>query len=733
MSKSRYGIVEWAMHYRQIVILVVCCLVAFGIYSLPEMRKNEFPEFTVRQGVVVAVAPGSTTEEVEKQVAKPLENYIFSYKEVKKEKTYSMSRDGIVYIMVELNDDVTDKDEFWSKFKHGVQTFKSNLPQNVMALVVNDDFGDTSALLITMESSDKSYRELSDMMDRLQDRLRPIKSVGRLTVYGLENEQISVVLDQNRLAKYGLSDTSVGMTLMQKGFTTMSGRVKDDVYTLPINVGKSLNTIYDIEQQIVYATPSGTAVRLKDIADVKREYPNRTSHISNNGQKCLLLSVEMKKGMNVVQMGSDVDKELEAFEQTIPDDVNIYRITDQSKVVGDSVTTFLRELLIAIVAVIIVVMLLLPMRVALVAASTIPISIFVSLGLYYAFGIELNTVTLAALIATLGMIVDNSIVIIDNYLEQIGEGRSRWNTSVSATKHFFKSIFSATCAISITFFPFLLTCKGMIHDFLLAFPWSISIVLAVSLAVATLVVPFMQYFFIRKPIKSKYNKDGKKAFSFLDSLQSSYDKILSLCFKWPKSTLAVGVGAIILGVILTTKLPQELLPIAERNQFAVEIYFPTGTSYAKTSVIADSLEHILRRDARIVSVTSFKGCSSPRFHADYAPQIAGENYAQFIVNTLDEESTEQVLNEFSDKYANYFPEAIVKFRQMSHNVANCPIEVRLSGLDVDTLIRESDKIIALMHQMPELNLVRTNFFEPQTLLCHYEQLLPLNLPIRVRK
>ena len=204
MEKKKRNIVEWAMHYRQIIIMVVCCLIAFGIYSLPNMRKNEFPDFTIRQGTVVAVAPGNTAEEMEEQVAKPLENYLFTYKEVKKEKTYSMSRDGIVYIQVQLNDDLNNKDEFWSKFKHGVQNFKAQLPSNVLALQVNDDFGDTSSLLITMESEDKTYRELSDMMDDLQDRLRTINSVGRLTVQGMQQEQISVYLDNDRLAKYGL-------------------------------------------------------------------------------------------------------------------------------------------------------------------------------------------------------------------------------------------------------------------------------------------------------------------------------------------------------------------------------------------------------------------------------------------------------------------------------------------------------------------------------------------------
>lgn len=344
MNKKR-NVVEWAMHYRQIIILVVVCLVAFGMYSLPEMRKNEFPDFTIRQGIVVAVAPGNTAQEMLEQVTKPLEDYIFTYKEVKKEKTNSKSRDGITYIQVYLNDELQDKDAFWSKFKHGVSQFKSQLPPNVVALMVNDDFGDTSALLITMESQDKTYRELDDYMDLLQNHLRTIPAVGRMTVKGMQDEQISVYIDPDRLAKYGLTEQAIAGSLMQKGFTVSGGRVKTDRFQYPIYVAKSLNTVYDVQEQIVYTDSQGNVLRLKDVARVVKEYPDPDSYITNNGRKCLLLSVEMKKGKNIVKMGNDINEKLTEFQKELPSDVTVFRITDQSKVVSDSVDNFLHELL----------------------------------------------------------------------------------------------------------------------------------------------------------------------------------------------------------------------------------------------------------------------------------------------------------------------------------------------------------------------------------------------------
>lgn len=709
MDNKKRNIVEWAMHYRQIIILVTCCLVAFGVYSLPQMQKNEFPDFTIRQGIVIAAAPGNTVDEMVEQVTKPLEDYIFTYKEVKKEKTFSTTRDGLVFIQVELVDELNNKDEFWSKFKHGIAAFKSQLPQNVLAVQVMDDFGDTSAMLLTMESKDKTYRELSDYMDNLKDRLRNVNSVGRLTVSGERKEQISIYLDPAKLTQYGLNEQMVALQLFAKGFVTTGGRIQTPDYILPVHVDKSYNTIYDVQQQIVYSDLDGNNIRLKDIARVVKEYPHADSYIKNNGTKCILLSIEMKKGKNIVKMGEDVNKVLEEFKKEIPSEVEMYLVTNQAQVVGDSVDNFLHELVIAIVAVVVVVMLLLPMRVALVAASTIPITIFISLGLFYAFGIELNTVTLAALIVTLGMIVDNSIVIIDSYLEKIGEGMSRWHASIYSATHFFKSIFSATLAISITFFPFLIVIPGMIHDFLLSFPWSILLILGISLLVAMLLVPFMQFWFIRKPVPHV-----KKVFSFMDVLQRFYNKILDACFAHPYITMCMGLGSIIVGVLLMGKLPQKLMPVADRNQFAIEIYLPTGTAVERTAVVADSIENVLRKDARVVSVTSFIGCSSPRFHTAYAPQIGGTNYSQLIVNTLGNEETVELLDEYSAKYTNAFPEARVRFKQISFSQAVYPVELRLSGQNLDSLKFVAGKYLALLRNMPEVELAQTNFSEPQT-------------------
>ncbi len=709
MSKRKRNIIDSVMHYNSIMLLLMVVLIGFGVFALINMPKNEFPSFTIRQGVVAAVYPGATSTEVEEQVTKPLETFLWSFKEIKKDKTRSQTKDGIAYIFVELNDDVTNKDEFWSKFKIKLQQFKMSLPQGVLALIANDDFGDTSAMLITLESKTKSYRELHEYMNTLKDNLRTIPELANLRVSGEQGEEIGVYIDRDKLSDYGINSATLLANLSAQGMTMVSGKVDDGQTTRPIHLRSQMNTENDVANRIVYSDPRGNVIRLRDIATIKREYPHADKYVKNNGQKCIVLSVEMNEGSNIVQFGNKVKDILGQFEASLPQDVSIYTITDQSEVVNSSVVDFLKELLIAIASVVVVIMLLLPMRVASVAASTIPITIFITLGLFYALGLELNTVTLASLIVALGMIVDNSIVIIDSYIEKIDEGMSRWHAATYSAKEFFSSIFSATLAISITFFPLLLTMKGMMKDFVKWFPLGISVVLGASLLVAVLVVPWMQFTFIRKGLKKDNKGEGKQRRTFLDIMQSYYDRLIERCFAHPFITLGVGALSVVVGAVLFASMPQKLMPRAERNQFAVEIYLPQGTSIERTAAVADSLRNMMQTDKRIRNISTFYGMSSPRFQTSYAPQLGGTNYAQFIVNTENDAATMALVDSFTTRYTDHFAEAQVRIKQLDYSDASSPVEIRFSGDDLNAIHQAVDSATRRMRAMPELLLVRNNF------------------------
>ena len=703
--------IESAMCYHNIILLLMGMLVFMGLAGIVNMPKQEMPVFTVRQGAVVAVCPGSTSQEIEERVTKPLEDFVFGYKEVRKDKTYSQTKDGMAIVYVELNADIEDKDAFWSKFKHGLSAFKMQLPSSVAAVQAVDDIAETSALLITIESGQKTYRELRGYLDDLKSRLRRIEAISNLRTYGLQMEQLTVYLDQQKLAKYGIGSFTILNSLAMQGLTTYSGSVEDGSATAPIHINDAYNSELDVANQIVYSTPSGDVIRLKDVARIVREYPQMDKYIKSNGKKCVLLSVEMRPGNDIVKMGRDVRKQIDSFKKELPSEVRLSIITDQSRVVSESVVNFLRELLISVISVIVVVVLLMPRRVAEVSAMSIPITIFTSVGIFYIFGFELNTVTLAALIVTLGMVVDDSVVIIDNYMEKLGHGMSRWHASIAAPREFFMSVLSATLSISLTFFPFLFTMKGEMADFVKSFPWAMFIILTVSLTVSLILTPYLQYTFIHEGIKENNKASSRR--TPLDYLQAGYTWLLTRCFRHPRLTLVAGLGVVVIGVCLFSKVPQRMMPLEERDQFAVEIFMPNGTTAQRTAQVADSLEHILKRDSRVTAVTSFIGQGSPRFNVTYAPQIGGTNFAQFIVNTVDNESAAEVLDEYADRYAQYLPDAYVRCKQMDYNNAAYPVEIRISGDSLNVLRQTADKVVACMRQTEGLQLVRTNFEEPQ--------------------
>ena len=698
------------MRNFRITFLIVGCLFVFGIYALARIPKQEFPEYTIRQGVVVGVYPGATAEEVEEQLAKPLEQFLMTYKEVKRAKTTSTSQNGMCYVMVELNDDVNDKDEVWSKVKHGLAAFKMQLPAGVAAVVTNDDFGDTSALLITLESDTRSYRELKGYMDDLSDRLRRIESVSNLRPYGVQQEQISVYADPERLAAYGIGEKTLSAALAAQGLTPLGGSVSNAETETPIHIAPSLAGEREVAEQIVWSDPEGHVLRVKDVARVVREYDDPDSYIRNNGHRCVLLSLEMQAGNNIVEYGREVDEVLHAFiEEELPADVSVQRIADQAKVVGDSVHSFLRDLFVAMAIIIVVMMLLFPLRSAIVAALTIPMSTFISVGMMYLCGIPLNTVTLAALVVVLGMIVDNSIVVIDGYLDYLGRGHSRWFAAVESAREFFPSLLLATVCICMIFYPILFTMTGMFRDFLTFFPWTITINLMVSLLLAVLVIPFLEIVIIPAV---QPRKEGRK--SVTDRVHDVYRRVLAWTFRHGWLTISLGLASVAVSLVLATQLKLRMVPFADRDQFAVEIYLRPDTPLDRTGAVADSVYRMLRADGRVKSVTSFVGCSSPRFQMSYAPQIAGKNYAQFIVNTTSIDDTEDILDRYADAWADRFPEAYVKFKQLDYQ--NVPsLEFRFYGSDIDSLRAAADRLMARMRQMPELQWVHTDYEDPRAI------------------
>lgn len=702
--------VEWAISEKKIVYLAVFAMVIAGIAGLKYMNKDEFPTFQIKQGLVAGIYPGATAQEVEEQLTKPLEETLFSYKEVERATTKSVSKDGICYIYVDLNCKQSKKDEVWSKIKLGLQTRKLTLPTGVLAVAVMDDFSAISSLLIALESSDKGYTELQDYADELCVKLRQIPELAKVSVVGEQNEEIAVTLDREKISSYGIDPATILLGYQTATLSIPSGTFNTDYVSAPIHILGGVGSEREVAEKIVYSDPEGNVVRLKDIAAIERRYQSPENFVSYDGHSCLILSVEMRPDNNIVAFGQEVDKVLADFESDMPDSVTLTRVTDQPKVVARSVFSFLRDLLISMLVVVLVMVLLFPIRSALIASSGVPVCTAVALACMYFFKIDMNTVTLAALIVCLGMIVDDSIITIDGYMDKLGRGMSPLEAACASAKELFMPTFIATAAICAMFYPMTMIITGYLGDFVKLFPIVITISLMMSLFFAVSVVPSMEIKWMQ-PVDPNKEKSlvTRAQDKFFDAIQVFYETVQEWCFRRPMLTLAGGVVAVVLGLVMFSQTNIQMMPDAARDFFVVEMEIETGQGIDKTKYYVDSLQNMLLADKRVTSVTSFIGTSAPRFTATYPPKLPGPGVAQMLVNTVSTRATEEILREYEKKYEHIFPEAVIRYKQMDYNGAEAAVVVTFSGNDREALLPAAEKLKKYMYSLDgELKWIHSN-------------------------
>jgi multidrug efflux pump subunit AcrB len=713
--KKNSNLIEWAMEYHVFPLALSAILVLLGLSGLFNMPRNEFPDFTIRQGLIVGQYPGASSKQVEEQLTKKVEEYLFSNNEVNKKKTYSYSRDGVMYMFVEVADNLNaiQTKAFWNKIKNGMLILQSQLPKEVKGFYIDSEFGNTSAMLMAVESKTRPYKELLRNVEDIEAELRQVQDVAKISHTGNLNEQITVYVDNNKLLQKGVSVNNIMQILQNEGAINSTGKEDGEVIDQPIHLSTLYKTEAELAEQIIRQDASGNSVRLRDVATLKREYDEPDNYVTSNGTKSIVISLEMITGKNIVQFGKELQEHIDKVSKHLPPDVQLVKLADQPQVVDDSISHFMKEFAFALIGVICVALLLLPFRVAVVAAATIPITIAATLAIMYMVGIELDTVTLAALIVVLGIVVDDPIVVIDNHVEKLDHGMSVWDAAKSSAQELFPSVFTATLAISATFVPLAFFMTGVSKDFIRLFPVTIMIALTLSLIISMLLVPFFNTLFIKKGLL--HGKDDEKR-SFLDRLQDFFNSHIGNSMKHYKLTVFFGIMAVVTGIAIMGVLPQQLFPKVERNQFAMEIYLPSGYNLSQTDSVVKGMERILKRDKRIITYTSFIGSSSPRFHSVYAPNLPAKNYAQILVKTESEDATAEVIVDYQHKYSNLFPSAYVRMKQLNMINALAPIEVRISGNDISALKQVAGQVLAIGKTHKQVTWARTDYNEMQPTL-----------------
>ena len=705
--------VKASLKYRQVTITVLLLMFAFGVYSLLNMPRREDPRITIPASLVVAYFPGADAAQVEAQVTSKLEEYLFQFEEVRKDKTYSVTTDGMMELHIWLQDNVRKPDIFWNKLRHQLLVVKTlDLPQGVRGPFVNSDFGDTESMIIGLSGKDAGFTELRDFAAKLEDQLRQILSISKLKLIGEQKEQITVAFRSGKMSQYDISLLQVVKILQSENAINPSGEVRSENTTASIYTTGYYKTEDDIRNQIVGASKSGAVVKLGEIADLTRSYAEPSSKITVNGKNAVLLAIQMHEGENIVRAGKEVERKLKAFAGQLPVDLELTTLVNQPDIVSKNISQFLREFLLAIIAVILVVFLLLPFRIAAVAAAAIPMTISITFALLNTFGIELHQVSLASMISMLGIVVDDAIIIADNYVELLDRGNDRWTAAWRSATDLVVPVLAATITIIASFLP-LVILTGTVGEFIRALPITVTIALSSSFLVAMFLTPLLCYLFIKQGLHSAGVSDKIKRISFLDFLQNTYNKSIGWCLKHSGLTIAGSLFTILLAALLfKTGIKQKFFPEAERDQFTVELWMPTGTSLEKTEEAVLRIENILKNDKRIKSYATFTGRSAPRFYYNYSPEMPGKNFAQLLINTANSKATKSLFRELTEEVSSLVPEGMPHVKLMQQGLPlGAHVEVRISGNDIGRLKQIGNEVKDILRRTPGSNMIKSDFKE----------------------
>jgi len=708
--------VRLSLRYPQVTLVLAAMMFLIGVGALVNMPRREDPKITIRTGLVIAFYPGATADQVEDQVTRKLEERLFHFEEVRRAKTYSTTRNGVVTINVELNESVQDADKFWSKLRLDMaQAKQTDLPKGVRGPIVDSDFGDTVAVLIAIHGNGYGYRELTDYAKTVEDHLRAIPAVSKIHRIGDQQEEIDVATSSERLSQYGVNPQRMAQALAGRNTVEYAGGVPAGQNKSPIMASGTLKTEDEIRNAIVDVTPSGQPVHVGDLAQVNRTYADPTDYVRVGGERAILLSVEMHEGYNIVTFGHHLNKTLDEVRTLLPPGIKMDMVADQPQVVSERVMGFFREFGIAIVAVILVTMLLLPMRVALVAAVAIPVTVMATFGLLDMIGVELHQVSIAALIVVLGMVVDDAIVIADNYVELLDRGLDRDEAAWRSASEMAVPVLTATLTIIASFAP-MMALSGSVGEFIRALPIAVTIALATSFVVAMLLTPMTARLFIQKGLVDHKNKDesAPEHFTLLGWMQTQYNRLITYAMRHKKLALASGAVVFVLGILVLNMVPQQFFPLAERNQFVMDVWLPEGARIEATDAAVKKIETVLKSEPLVAMTASFVGSSAPRFYYNVDPETPATNYAQLLVNTTSEKKTPGLVASLRGRLAAQAPEAQVYVQELQQGeVLKAPVEVRISGDDAQQLRSLGSQVEEILRHTPGATYINTDWHEDE--------------------
>lgn len=697
------NLAEWAIRHKQIVYFFIIAIITGGLWSYFHLGRSEDPDFTIRQAVVTAAWPGASAQQITQQVTDPLEKKLQDTKGLDYIKSFT--HDGKTVIYVNLKDSVP-KEEMqtrWHEIRNLVNDEWGSLPSGVMGPYINDRFDDVYGSIYAVTGDGFSYEEKRKYAENIRRRLTGVEDVQKVELLGVQKQEIYVEMDQNKLASFGMRPSDVFAMLQQQGAMMPAGMIHTDSRNVAIRVEGLLDTVESLKELPIHV--GERSFHLGDVASVTQMYADpETSLMYFNGKPAVGIAVSMAVGGDNLALGKNLEKEIEKEKAELPAGLDIEQVADQPSVVNDSIHEFTKSLLEAIVIVMAASFLSLGFWSGIVLALCIPVVVCASFIYMKWQGIDLHIVSLGTLIVSLGLLVDDAIIVIEMMQVKLEEGMDRLAAAQAAYKGCAKPMLAGTLITAAGFIPVGFA-AGQTAEYVGAFFWVIASTLLLSWVASIFVSPVLGYRFIRV-------KAGEKKSAFADRAYRLFYKAIAWCIRF-KKTVIIGTAAIFAGTVaLIPFVNQEFFPDSVRPEIILDVNLPSGASIKETKEVMAGIADNLYGDNRVSSFSTYVGDSAPRFILLFDPLAPEDSHGQMILVARDSKVRDSLRDDTLAFIAEQYPDARAHARLITTGPpAEYPIMLRLSGKNVEDTAKFAKEAAALVSQYPGMKNVSMDWPE----------------------